>query len=148
MATTNTTKAKAEDSSPIMAKWNGEDVEVFNGADLVDKSEMVGVAFRITGLKIDNSQSEGTNKDLVYAWVEGEREDGTLIMFNDASTGIKVQVLEWMKAKNFSGELGVWYDVSTLCPRGLRISKYIKKVNGKDIPAQTYYLTGDGRRRG
>jgi hypothetical protein len=138
MASKTTTPAPTTSTSTNA--WG--EVDVLEGADLLDKSELIGVPFLITGVKTTINSN-----DVITDWVEGEREDGTSFTFTDSSTGVKAQLDAYLAAKGQGGTIDEWVDVRLVAPKGLRVSKYtIKDERGKPRDAQTYYLTTNGRR--
>jgi hypothetical protein len=134
--TTNTTPAD------LTAIW-GEDVEVLAGVDLLDKSELIGVPFLLTGVKFTVN-----DRSIVIAWIEGERQDHTPFTFTDTSTGVKAQIEAHCQAKGISTDaLDEWNNLRLVAPNGLRVSTYeVKDERGKTREARTYYLTTSGAR--
>lgn len=129
--------------------WGSDPAEVLTGVDLVQKAEMVGTPFLITGVKFTHNPSS----NIGYVYVEFELSPGgERRMFNDSSTGVRQQLEEFAGAKGWAGakgtiELEKWYDTRVLCPKGLRVSEYdTKDERGRDTKGRTYYLTTSGGR--
>lgn len=122
----------------------GTDVEYIQGADLVDKAELVDKPFLITGIRFEENA-----RGIEYAYVEAEFEDGEEIDFNDSSTsGVKHQLMTYLESRGITPDLesGELHEVRVAVPRGLRVSTYeVTDMRGKPKMAKTYYLTGGGR---
>jgi len=117
--------------------------EVIEGFDILDKAELIGVEFVITGVWFQLG-----SRNVQYAYMNGVKRDGSKFTFNDSSSGIKAQIIDMMtkleKPVNF--ESGEVIDVLIHIPRGVRMSEYeIKDVNNKDRKARTFYLTTGGQ---
>lgn len=125
------------------AAW-GADVDFIEGADLVDKAELVGKAFLITGVRFEKNA-----RGVEYAYIEAEFEDGEEIDFNDSSTsGVKQQLITYLESRGQTVDYatGEVHEVKIAVPRGLRVSTYeVQDMRGKTKTAKTYYLTGGGR---
>lgn len=123
--------------------WAGSDAEFIGGADLRDKTELIGLPFRITGVFFTRNE-----KGIEYANVEATDKDGEEFDFIDSSTtGIKHQLSTFLSLKGvtpaFNGDV---YDVNIVCPKGLRVSEYeVQDMRGNTKLAKTYYLTSGGR---
>ncbi len=126
------------------AAWGRQEAEVLAGADLVDKAELVGKTFAITGFMFTHNDKAG----IAYAYLEGEFEPGgDRFQFNDASTGVRAQIEAFAAGKGLTPALDEWTDTLIVCPRGLRRSEYDAFDNrGKPVRAKTYYLTTSGTR--
>lgn len=137
MATTKTVQDE------LTTQWvDGTAATMLEGMDLVDKAELVGVKFRITGVK----QTIGA-RDIAYVYVEGEREDGTPFNFNDSSSGVREQLEGVLKRMGKADVLDEWVDVSIVAPKGLRVSEYeVKDERNRARMSKTYYITTAGRR--
>ena len=127
-----------------------------DGLDVIDKQQLIGEPFRITGLSFRHST---TNQALMVE-VDGERVDGSTFSFNDSSTGVKEQIIQFLQRidKGYmvdqEGEYFALPDAEKLVvPNGLRVSEYEveikdaakRRVVGKRM-ARTYYLTTSGER--
>lgn len=96
--------------------------------EIVDKSELVGVAFVITNYQFS------MGKYGPFCSVEFVAQDGTTGVFNDGSTGICKQL--------FYLDQELDHPTPLHCKSGLKESNYTyKSDSGVDIPATTYYLT-------
>lgn len=116
---------------------------VIEGFDILDKAELLGVEFVITGVWFVSGA-----RNVGYVYMNGVKRDGTKFTFNDASTGIKAQITEMMTklGKPTDSDTGNVLEVLIHIPRGVRVSEYeIKDVNNKDRKARTYYLTTGGQ---
>jgi len=138
--TTKTAPAKVTETSA----WGNETADVLAGVNLVQKAEMEGVPFLITGFKFTHN----SNSNIGYVYVEFETTPGgERRMFNDSSTGVRQQMEEFAGSKGIKIELEKWYDTRVLCPQGLRVSEYdTKDERGRDTKGRTYYLTTSGGR--
>lgn len=120
------------------------DVDFIEGADLVDKAELVGKSFLITGIRFEKN-----SRGIEYVYVEAEDEAGEEFDFNDSSTsGVKAQLMTYLESRGatVNVESGEVHDVKIAVPRGLRVSTYeVQDMRGKTKTAKTYYLTGGGR---
>lgn len=141
MASKTTTPATDTVASEI--DWDGANAVVLDGADIVDKSEMVGVPFLITAVK--NSVN---SRQIVTMFVEATPKDGDPVTFTDSSsTGVREQIQKYLVSTGQGDVLDEWIDVRIVAPKGLRVSKYTAQDSrGKDVPAKTYYITTSGRR--
>ncbi len=130
----------------LPASWNTGDM--LDGADILDKGELVGVPFRLTGVTFRSN-----DKGVQFAEFDGERADGSTFSFQDtSSTGVKAQIIAYLAAKGVDHvvDSGEWHDFSIVVPRGLRLSEFDKSVvnAGKSsvVKARVYYLTTSGVR--
>jgi hypothetical protein len=133
-------------TAPI--EWGTETAEVMAGVELVNKAELEGVPFRMTGFKFTVSTNKTTKQQISYVYVEFEREpSGDRYMFNDSSTGIRAQVEAYFTAKGIEIELDKWYDVSIVAPKGVRASEYeTEDERGRKVMGKTFYLSTSGGR--
>lgn len=138
---------KAAVNAAISAPFNFNELvkkaDVIEGYDILDKAELIGVEFVITGVWFVTGA-----RNVQYVYMNGVKRDGTQFTFNDSSTGIKAQVVEMMNklGKSTDPDTGEVHEVLIHIPRGVRLSEYeIKDVNNKDRKARTYYLTTGGR---
>jgi len=140
----STTTKTATVTTTETTAWGKDAAEVLAGVDLVQKAEMIGVPFLITGFKFTHNPAS----NIGYVYVEFETSPGgERRMFNDSSTGVRQQMEEFAGAKGLKIELEKWYDVRVLCPKGLRVSEYdTKDERGRDTKGRTYYLTTSGGR--
>lgn len=116
---------------------------VLEGYDILDKAELIGVEFVITGVWFQTGA-----RGVGYAYMNGVKRDGSKFTFNDSSSGIKAQITEMISklGKTVDYESGEVHEVLIHIPRGVRLSEYeIKDVNNKDRKARTYYLTTGGQ---
>lgn len=136
-------KTPAAESLATSTDWDGTEAVVLDGADILDKSELIGRPFRITGVK-----SSVNSRQVHTLFVEGEPREGDPFTFTDSSsTGVREQIMKYLGTIGKGDVLDEWIDVSIVAPKGLRVSKYMATDNrGKDVPAKTYYLTTSGRR--
>jgi hypothetical protein len=136
------TKNTATDKTPI--EWGTESAEVLAGVELVNKAELVGIPFRMTGFKFTHNP----NSNIGYVYVEFEREPGgERNTFIDSSTGVRAQVEEYFAGKGTKIELEHWYDVSIVAPKGVRVSEYdTEDERGRPVKGRTFYLTTSGGR--
>ena len=123
--------------------WNTSDQ--LDGLDLVDKAELVGKPFRITGVSFETNQ-----RGVSYVYVDAEDADGEGFTFNDSSSGVRAQIVQHLTKTGQDAVIDQPGDVLTLSlviPRGLRVSEYeVKDERGKAKTARTYYLTTSGKR--
>ncbi|MEU0398336.1 hypothetical protein ABZ208_37460 [Streptomyces sp. NPDC006208] len=126
--------------------WDA-DVEFVGGADLRDKAELIGIEFKITGVRFEKSA-----RGVEYVYVEAETREGEEFDFNDSSSsGVRAQIITYLERKGTEVDYenpDVVHDVNLLIPNGLRVSTYeVTDLRGKAKTAKTYYLTSGGRRR-
>lgn len=114
--------------------------KVIKGFDLVEKAELIGVEFVITGVRFESGA-----RNVGYVYVNGVKRNGEKFTFNDSSsTGIKAQIMDAVSDDKLSTEYdtGEVVPVTIHVPRGVRVSEYqITDVRGKERNARTYYLT-------
>lgn len=128
----------------VPAAW--QDAEQLDGLDLIDKAELVGKPFRVSGFFFTEN-----DKGVAYVWVDAEDVDGNTFTFNDSSTGVRAQLVAYVKAKGNDAAIdsGDYVNTSLVMPKGLRLSEFtVKDERGRDKNARTYYLTTSGKRQG
>lgn len=132
--------AQPEKLGPVTA-W-GRDVEVLDGLDLLDKTELVGKPFLIETVWFEVGQ-----RSVEYVYVEGQLENGTTFMFNDSSSGVRAQLEAYLQGKGRLPEVGQRVPLRLVVPKGLRFSTYnVIDERGREKPAKTYYLTASGKK--
>lgn len=129
--------------------WENE--EVLEGLDILDKSQLVDVPFRILGCAF-KSNNEGVS----ICYIDAERTDGYQFTFLDSSTGVRAQLVKYLTDKGLDAavENGEYQEFRLVAPQGLRLSEYeipVRAPNGNPVPgrtrtARTYYLTTSGTR--
>ena len=135
---------------PLPSAW--ANAEVVTGLDLIDKAELVGVPFLMTGV-----QYKVNERGVSFVYVDAENVRGDRFTFNDSSTGVRQQITGMLadRGKDHaidSGEYVSFVTVScpgVVAPRGLRVSNY--EVQDPRDPrrskaARTFYLTSNGER--
>lgn len=127
-ALTVDTAGKSYDELRKLAERQGTKVKE---TPIVDKDELVGVPFIITGVAI----REGDHGP--YCQVAFLTADGEVGKFSDGSTGVLAQL---DPSQNEGAPLRLPIDV----PGGLRVSRYQYEdpKTGKETPAATFYLSG------
>jgi hypothetical protein len=134
--TAKSTKPAANDSV-----W-GADVEELDGVAPINKAELLGIPFLLTGLWFETNKS-----GIEYAWLEGRYQNGDTFLINDSSTGIRAQMEQYLLIRGKTLEPGEIMDLKILVPKGLRVSEYdVTDERGRDKKAKTYYLTTNGKR--
>lgn len=101
---------------------------------ITEKEKLIGREFAILRVKF-NDKGE-YDQPYVTVWGKVLGPKGYCFVFSDGSTGVNKQ-LRSMAAAN-KGVLVL----PIICPQGLRVSKYSKKIDGKDTPAETFYIDG------
>lgn len=120
-----------------------EGFDVIEGFDPIDKAELVGKPFGVTGVRFRTNE-----RSIAFAEVEIVTADGEPAAFQDASTGVRDQLANYLSSKGLAIS-PEWADVRLFVPRGLRVSTYdVTDDRGRDKQAKTYYLTTMGRDRG
>jgi len=116
--------------------WDDADAEEFDsGANIRDKADLIKTAFligKITFRKGDFGP---------YVTVTAVDRMNSEFVFNDGSTGIYRQLVNWCHERKLldakvTNPDSQEYDVRIKCLKGLRVSSY-ESPNG---PAKTYYL--------
>lgn len=130
----------------VPAHWN--DAEILDGLAIVDKKELINVPFRIIGVYFETSKNE-----ISYVYIDGEHVNGETFTFNDSSSGVRAQVIDYLKNRGRDSivDTGAYEQVSIVIPRGLRVSEFEVRATDErgrfiDKTARTYYLTTSGKR--
>jgi hypothetical protein len=144
--TTTTTKEfiVAENQTNL---W--DDADEIEGLDLVDKATLVGVPFLVTGIHFTVN-----NDNVSYVWLDAINRAGEPFTFNDSSSGVRAQVIEYLGkiGKSDAVETEEIVSVKLKVGKGLRVSEYDREVpdarSGKMVwkRLRTYYLTTSGKR--
>lgn len=122
-----------------------ESADVVEGRDLVEKEDLIGVPFIITSLTYRNGIG---NADYVSVEFTTLREPYYEGVFNDGSTGVRRQTVQYLIAKQqvtsddpdtplSGGEEDPHYEVKLIASRGLRKSSYTHPEFGM---SETFYL--------
>lgn len=140
-------------TSNLPAAWNQS--AKLDGLALTDKSALIEIPFRITGVSFRTSSTNGAR----LVEVDAEGVDGSTFTFNDSSTGVKEQLVSYLGSigKDHVVELDDEYlalseTEKLVVPDGLRVSEYDvpEKINGRETgrlrKARTFYLTTSGER--
>jgi hypothetical protein len=122
-------------------EW-ADGADELDGVALLDKAELVGVPFLITGLWFQ----PGAN-DVNYVYVEGVTKEGEEFTINDSSTGIRAQLTEYLGRSGRLPEAGETVALRLLVSNGLRVSEYDVMDKGRTKKSRTHYLTTSGKRR-
>lgn len=120
--------------------------DVLEGFNPIDKAELVGKPFGITGVRYRRNE-----RQVEFVEVEIITLDGEQLGFQDASTGVRDQVTKYLIDHKLapSTDGTTWTDVKLYVPNGLRVSTYeVHDDNGRAKQAKTYYLTVQARPRG
>lgn len=130
-----------------------ETLDSVQGSDLQNKADLFGVPFIIRRVVF-----RGVTPTRDYVSVEAIAKDKGSIVFNDGSTGIKRQIIEYLASRGkltvTDGELdespdmqvaavdeNVPFDILLHCPRGLRASEFVVQDGpAAGETATTYYL--------
>lgn len=129
-----------------------DSAETLEGLDILDKSQLKDVPFRITGCMFQENK-EGIS----ICYIDGERkEDSYEFTFLDSSSGVRQQLVKYLtdKGKDAALDTGEYVELNLFAPNGLRVSEYMvdergpngQPIKGKQRAAKTYYLTTSGRR--
>ena len=99
----------------------------------VEKEQLVGKPFVITSWRYNPDGDMGD-----FMVVQIVTTDDEKLFFVDGSTGIKDQLLAY-EAKLGGSQRPIYV------PKGLRVSNYTyhDELQGKDIPAQTFYINNE-----
>lgn len=144
MATSKTNTPVQTTIPNLPTAWDAEGVVQLDGFDIVDKKDLIGKPFLITGLEF----KPGAN-GVEYVYVDALDAAGAPFQFNDSSSGVRAQLVRFVgdigKADAVtSGEL---VSVRVAILGGLRVSEFeVKDERGRDKLAKTYYLTLSGKR--
>lgn len=106
--------------------------EVFgDGSELIeDKSLLIDKPFAVLEFRVVTDKD--TLRDYVNVLVM-LRDGNHKVRFNDGSTGVMAQCLEYERRTGRNGGI--------LCAKGLRVSEYVKDMpDGTKQPAKTYYF--------
>jgi hypothetical protein len=129
-------------TSNIPSAWN--DAEEIEGLDLVDKRALVGIPFRVFRTYFE------TNKDGInFVYLHCEATDGSLFAFNDSSTGVRKDMVDYLTkmGREAAIDSGEHVSLNLLARHGLRVSDYEVQVENKTTrrmetrKAATYYIT-------
>lgn len=136
-------------TTALPAVWGpAEDIEEFNGHDLTEKKELVGVLFLIIGIEIERNETRGYDVGYVYAL----DEFGTEFEFSDSSTtGILPQLQALLVEKGLDPAPGAGFQkLRVVVRKGLRVSEFeiIDPETRKKRSVSTYYLSAMGRMKG
>jgi hypothetical protein len=127
----------------LPATWS--DAEVLDGLTIVDKADLIGVPFRITGVAFRMNARE-----VSIVEIDAERVDGSTFTFADSSTGVRRQIVELLnsKGKEANDVTGEYHSLNVVAPEGVRVSEFMitDQETGKQRAAKTYYLTTSGKR--
>lgn len=135
-----------------------EGADFVKGFALTDKAELVGKVFIITHIRFN----PGMGGDFVSA--EAVTREGSNIVFNDGSTGIRRQLVNYLSQKGlvdpgkgpeegpecrYDNPFSDWkkgkeeavngWDIRLVCARGLRVSEYEWPAGSGQL-ASTWYL--------
>lgn len=153
MATRQTAAQKAAEAAQavttdaaIPAAWGDEPIDEFNGHNLTDKADLIGVPFLIIGTEIERTDG----KDYDVAYVYALDTNGTEFEFSDtSSTGVRAQVQGMLAEKGLPPHAGAGFQALRVkIMGGLRPSEFsvVDDETGKKRKATTYYLTASGRK--
>jgi hypothetical protein len=121
------------------------DAEELSGYDLVDKYELIDVPFLITNVRFETNK-RGIN----FVYVSAQTADGSAIMFNDSSTGVRQDIVTYLaeKGRDAAVDTGENVPVRILVRKGLRVSEFETPVEerGRTVmkKARIFYLTKSG----
>ncbi len=135
--------------------WN--EAAVVEGYTLTDKATLIGVPFIIIGITFRYGGLFADRRPRDYVSVEAVTKDNAPIVFNDGSTGIRRQLVQYLGSVGLLPNGNV-EDPDTVivgvegmthaahmtegmrplaCPRGLRVSEYENEYTKE---GETYYL--------
>jgi hypothetical protein len=133
-------------TTDVPAAWGDEPIEEFNGHNLTDKADLIGVPFLIIGTEIERTDG----KDYDVAYVYALDTNGTEFEFSDtSSTGVRSQVQGILAEKGLPPHAGAGFQpLRVKIMGGLRPSEFsvVDEETGKKRKATTYYLTASGRK--
>lgn len=139
-------KDNAAQVSAVPAAWGNEPIDDFNGHNLTDKADLVGVPFLIVGAEIE--RTDGKEYDVAYVYALDV--NGTEFEFSDtSSTGVRYQVQTILAEKGLNPAAGGGFQpLRVKIMGGLRPSEFsvVDEETGKRRKATTYYLTAAGRK--
>lgn len=119
--------------------WEGADE--LDGYTQLDKSELVGVPFRMLEILYRLN-----NKDQEVCEVTAEFVNGDKFVFTDMSVaGIRQQLRVYLEAKEIPFSYGEIHSVSLVFRNGLRESVWETDVRGKLTRVKSYFLTTSGK---
>lgn len=136
----------------LPAAWS--DAEVMDGLELVDKASLVGKPFLITAIQFTETVRQSDDAIISYVYVDAVDKDDNPFSFNDSSSGVRSQLVEFARSKGWADivETHEVKPVRLVAPNGLRVSEYDQEVNdprtGRPTVrrARTFYLTTSGKR--
>jgi hypothetical protein len=135
---------KAADTIPDA--WGTEPIDEFNGHNLTDKADLIGVPFLIIGAEIERTDG----KDYDVAYVYALDTNGTEFEFSDTSTtGVRAQIQAMLAEKGLPPHAGAGFQkLRTVIRQGLRSSEFsvTDEETGKKRKATSYYLSAAGRK--
>jgi hypothetical protein len=141
-------QAATQDVDAIPAAWGDEPMDEFNGHNLTDKADLIGVPFLIIGAEIE--RTEGKDYDVAYVYALDTH--GTEFEFSDtSSTGVRFQIQTMMAEKGLPAHAGAGFQkLRTVIRQGLRSSEFTvtDDESGKKRKATSYYLSAAGRKVG
>lgn len=139
MSTTSTKPATSATEAAAQAFAGFDTIEGFNP---IDKAELVGVPFGVTGVRFREN-----DRKVTFAELEIITADGEVLGFQDSSTGVRDQIRDYLVT--IKKTAGVeWVDLNLFVPAGLRVSAYdVVNELGQTKKAKTYYLTLTPRKR-
>jgi hypothetical protein len=133
-------------TTDLPAAWGDEPIEEFNGHNLTDKADLIGVPFLIIGVEIERTDG----KDYDVAYVYALDTNGTEFEFSDTSTtGVRAQIQAMLVEKDLPPHAGAGFQkLRTVIRQGLRSSEFsvTDEETGKKRKAVSYYLSAAGRK--
>jgi hypothetical protein len=128
-------------TTDLPAAWGDEPIEEFNGHNLTEKADLIGVPFLIIGTEIERTDG----KDYDVAYVYALDANGTEFEFSDTSTtGVRAQIQTVLAEKGLPPHAGAGFQKLRMVIRnGLRASEFsvTDEETGKKRKATTYYLS-------
>lgn len=125
--------------------WSG--IAQLDGLELVAKDELLGDPFLINTVWFTTN-----DKGVSFVYVEAERPNGQRFNFNDSSTGVRAQIVEYLTQRGHDHivDTGEEFPMALVIPRGLRKSEFdaVVEENGRKVTkkARVFYLTTSGKR--